>query len=179
MEAVDRGERRGERSVVALALGSNLGDRLEHLRDGVRGLAEGGVRLEAASSVYESPPAGYTGQPDYLNAVVVGTTRLAPEAVLELARQVEAGAGRERSFPNAPRTLDVDIVLYGDARVDEEGLRIPHPRWRERPFVVVPLAEVAPDLVDPETRRTVEEVRTSLDSDLALRRVAPPHALLA
>lgn len=177
MPTVD-GEDRGDASVVAVALGSNLGDRLERLRDAVRGLRDGGVRVVAASSVYESAPAGHDDQPDYLNAVVVGATRLTPGKVLELARELEARAGRERSFRNAPRTLDVDIVLYGELSVDEPGLRIPHARWRQRPFVVVPLAEAAPELRDPEADRTVKEVRASLPPHPPLRRVATPEALL-
>lgn len=164
---------------VALALGSNLGDRFAHLRRAVTRLAESGIELRAISSVYESPPAGYAEQPDFLNAAVVGRTRLTPGELLAVARRLEAEAGRERSFPNAPRPLDVDIVLYGDRVVTEPDLRIPHERWRTRAFVLAPLREIAGELRDPETGRTVE----SFWDDLAavhreeVRRVGPASAL--
>lgn len=158
---------------VALALGSNLGDRLAHLQSAVTGLAEGGVEVEAVSSVYESPPAGYEDQPHFLNAALVGRTRLPPSDLLELARRLEAEAGRERSFPNAPRPLDVDIVFYGDHVIRRPGLRIPHERWSTRAFVLAPLREIAPDLRDPESGRTVQDVWEELAADdrADLRRV--------
>lgn len=164
---------------VALALGSNLGDRLAHLRRAVTRLGEGGVVVRGVSSVYESPPTGYADQPDFLNAAVVGRTRLTPGELLALARRLEAEAGRERSFTNAPRPLDVDIVLYGGRVVEEPELRIPHERWRTRAFVLAPLREIAAELRDPETGRTVESFWDELEPDLReeVRRVGPPSAL--
>lgn len=165
---------------VTLALGSNLGDRLARLGKAVLGLGEGGVEVESLSSVYESPPAGYAEQPHFLNAALLGRTRLSPVELLDLARRLETEAGRERSFPNAPRPLDVDIVLYGDRVIRRPGLRIPHERWRDRAFVLVPLREIAPGLRDPESERTVAE----LCDDLApqeregVRLVEPPGALV-
>ncbi len=164
---------------VALALGSNLGDRLAHLRRAVKGLGDGGVEVRSVSSVYESPPAGYAEQPDFLNAALVGRTRLSPGELLILARRLESEAGRERSFPNAPRPLDVDIVLYGDRVVTEPELRIPHERWRTRTFVLAPLREIAAELRDPETGRTVESFWKELEAGLReeVRRVGPASAL--
>jgi len=143
---------------VVLALGSNLGDREGYLREGVLGLSRGGVEVERVSSVYETPPVGYLQQPPFLNMVVAGGTALPPGALLELAQRLERDAGRERSFPGAPRTLDVDLIFYGERIVRGEGIRVPHPRWRMRSFVVRPLQEILPGLRDPETGWRVEEV---------------------
>lgn len=162
---------------VALALGSNLGDRMEHLRAGVRGAARV-VHNVATSPVYETAPTGYEDQPDFLNAVVVGTTALGPRDLLAAAHRLEAAAGRRRSFPDAPRVLDIDLILYGGLVLRGPELSIPHPRWKERSFVLGPLAEVGPELVDPETGRTVQDLWESRRDRLApLRRVAPPEAL--
>lgn len=164
---------------VALALGSNLGDRLAHLRRAVKGLGDGGVEVRGVSSVYESAPEGYVDQPDFLNAALVGRTRLSPGDLLAVARRLEAEAGRERSFPNAPRPLDVDIVLYGDRVVTEPELRIPHERWRTRAFVLAPLREIAGELRDPETGRTVKSFWDDLDAvhREEVRRVGPASAI--
>ena len=139
---------------VALALGSNLGDRTAHLAAAVTVLREV-VEMEAVSSVYASEAVGYRDQPEFLNAVVVGTTRLAPRALLEAALAAEAAAGRRRTRPDGPRSLDVDLILYGDRLVRAPDLVVPHPRWRERGFVLAPLTEVACDWIDPETGLTV------------------------
>lgn len=161
---------------VALGLGSNLGDRLENLRRAVGALSEAG-RLEGVSSVYETPPAGYADQPDFLNMVVLLRTSHAPRRLLEFLEGVEAEAGRKRSFRNAPRTLDIDIILYGREVVRQTGLTVPHPRWKERSFVVVPLREVAPEWRDPESGRTVSEVaQGGIGGTQEIRRVAPPPA---
>lgn len=142
---------------IALALGSNLGDRAGHLARCVAAL-EGRVTLVATSSVYESPAAIYADQPDFLNVVVLGLTDLAPRKLLDFIQHIEAQAGRQRSFRAAPRTLDIDILFFGRDRIREAGLSIPHPGWRDRAFVLAPLAEVAPAMVDPESGLTVEEL---------------------
>lgn len=138
-----------------LALGSNLGDREANLRRAVDGIPD----LAAVSGVYETAPLG--SSLPYLNAVVALDTDRSPRDLLEVCRGLEAVAGRERDPADryAPRTLDVDVLLVGDAVVDEPDLEVPHPRMWERPFVLVPLAEVAPDLVpdppdDPGVVRT-------------------------
>ncbi len=107
------------------------------------------TRLLQTSSLYASAPWGYTDQPDFVNAVASVDTQLSPRRLLEELLKIETWHGRERSFPNSPRTLDLDIALYGAEIVDEESLKIPHPRMHERAFVLVPLAEIAPELVIP------------------------------
>jgi len=133
-----------------VALGSNLEDPVAQVRAGLRALAAlPRTRLIAASSLYRSPPAGYHDQPDFVNAVAQIETHLAPRALLDALLAIERSHGRVRDFPNAPRTLDLDILLYGKDAICETGLRIPHPRMLERPFVLVPLAEIAPATVVP------------------------------
>jgi 2-amino-4-hydroxy-6-hydroxymethyldihydropteridine diphosphokinase len=131
-----------------LGLGSNLGERVEYLQMAVDGLAAtGGVEVIAVSRVYETEPVGGPEQPDYLNAVVAVDTTLAPRDLLEVAQRLEREAQRVRKERWGPRTLDVDILLFGDDEVDEPDLVIPHPRWRERDFVMAPLADLGyPDL---------------------------------
>jgi len=147
-------ERPPDRPVpVALALGSNLGDRLAHLRGAIAELRRG-VEIEAVSSVYETDPVG-PEQPRFLNAAVIGTTYLTPGALLRTALAAEKAAGRRRLVPQGPRTLDVDLVLYGAREIRTPALVVPHPRWKERGFVLVPLLEIAPHWQDPETGLTV------------------------
>lgn len=148
---------------VAIALGSNLGD-----RDAT--LTAAAARLTAfldrftISSRHDTAPVGVSGaQPRYLNAAGVGFTRLDPRALLARLQDIERAFGRERSVPNASRTLDLDLILYGDLVLSEPGLTIPHPRFRDRAFVLAPLAEVAPDMVDPVTGRMVGELAAALD----------------
>lgn len=133
-----------------VALGSNLGDRLAHLRAAVAGLAGAdGVTLVACSGVYETVPVGGPQQDDFLNAVVAIDTTLDPYSLLHLAQGLEQEARRVRREHWGPRTLDVDVLLYGECRLDDPLLTIPHPRMHEREFVMVPLGDVAPGLVGP------------------------------
>lgn len=135
---------------VCVALGANIGEPVRQIEAGMVALAAlPGTRLAARSSLYRSAPVGYTDQPDFINAVALIETALAPQALLEALMAIERTYGRVRDFPNAPRTLDLDIVLYGDSVVQEPGLTIPHARMLERAFVMVPLAEVAPDMQVP------------------------------
>jgi 2-amino-4-hydroxy-6-hydroxymethyldihydropteridine diphosphokinase len=128
-----------------LGIGSNLGDRLEYLQLAVDDLAAAdGINVVAVSPVYETAPVGGPEQPDYLNAVVAVDTARSPRALLELAHTIEAHAERARTVRWGPRTLDVDLLLVGDERVDEPDLVVPHPRMSERAFVVVPLADLDP-----------------------------------
>jgi 2-amino-4-hydroxy-6-hydroxymethyldihydropteridine diphosphokinase len=131
-----------------LGLGSNLGDRAAYLQGAVDGLAaHPRVRLVALSPVYETEPVGGPPQPDYLNAVVAVDTDLGARALLELAKALEAAAERVEGERWAPRTLDVDVLMVGDERVEEADLVVPHPRIHQRAFVLAPLADVAPGLV--------------------------------
>ena len=143
---------------TVVALGSNLGDRLGNLLFGLHELRRHGLFLQALSSVYETPPLGYREQPEFLNLVLLAASPLPPEGLLSIFQAVEEEAGRERGFRNGPRTLDVDLVLFGKRIVRMKDLQVPHPRWRERSFVAVPLAEIAPRLQDPETGWRVEEI---------------------
>ncbi len=143
---------------VVLGLGSNLGDRMARLQEAVRALRGSGLVLGAVSSIYETAPIGFLRQPFFLNLVLSASSGLSPAALLALCHRLETDAGRERTFPNAPRSLDVDVLFLGDRIVRLPGLHVPHPRWKERSFVVRPLQEILPDLRDPETGWRVEEV---------------------
>ncbi|MFH1764695.1 MAG: 2-amino-4-hydroxy-6-hydroxymethyldihydropteridine diphosphokinase [Gemmatimonadota bacterium] len=162
---------------LVLALGSNLGDRLENLCSAVRDLQGTGIHLEAFSSVVETPPIGYLDQPPFLNMVASASTYLPPRRVLSIFQGVEERAGRRRDFPNAPRTLDLDLLFFRGRILREEGLRVPHRRWKERSFVVRPLAETSPHLRDPETGWQVQEVARLWPMEpQEIRIVASPEA---
>jgi 2-amino-4-hydroxy-6-hydroxymethyldihydropteridine diphosphokinase len=148
---------RQERTVF-LGLGSNLGDRLRFLEEGVYALQRGGVAVTTLSSVVETPAIGSEGQPPFLNLVVAGEWVGEPDALSEVMVAAERRAGRERPFPNAPRTLDVDLLFFGDLIIRTDHLRVPHPHWKGRSFVVQPLQQLASGLVDPETGLTVQEI---------------------
>jgi 2-amino-4-hydroxy-6-hydroxymethyldihydropteridine diphosphokinase len=144
--------------VAAIALGSNLGDRRGHLDYAANALRTilSDLRI---SRYYETEPAGVqTAQPLFLNAAAVGATDLTARHLLGRLFDIERARDRERPYPNAPRTLDLDLILLGDLMVEEPGLAVPHPRFRERRFVLEPLAEIAPDLRDPVTGRSMAEL---------------------
>ena len=131
---------------AAIALGSNIEDPEAHVRRGFEEIAGlPSTRLLARSSLYRTAPVGYANQPDFINACADVETALAPRALLDALLAIEQRHGRVRTIPNGPRTLDLDIILYGDRRIDEPGLCVPHPRAREREFVLKPLLEVWPD----------------------------------
>ena len=146
---------------VAIALGSNIGDREGSLRAAIAALAPF-IRHLRVSTFHETAPVGVGSQPTFLNAAAVGETSLTPRALLDTLLAVEQSLGRERPFPGAPRTLDLDLILYDGAVLDVPELTVPHPRFRERRFVLEPLAEIAPDWRDPVTGRTVEELLRGL-----------------
>jgi 2-amino-4-hydroxy-6-hydroxymethyldihydropteridine diphosphokinase len=142
-------------SDVVVALGSNLGDREAHLDFAVMRLSQVLSNLRH-SHWYDTAPVGVPhNQPRYLNGVVVGQTSLTPRQLLDELLAIETAAGRTRPSPLAPRTLDLDLILFGSERIQEPGLVVPHPRFRERLFVLEPLAHLAPDRIDPETGETI------------------------
>jgi 2-amino-4-hydroxy-6-hydroxymethyldihydropteridine diphosphokinase len=147
----------GERRVVIyfLSLGSNLGNKSKNLAAAVRLLGENGVKVVRASSVYETEPVDNVDQPWFLNQVLGVRSSLGPHALLELARSIEAGLKRVTILGKGPRTIDIDILLAGDLVVDTPELVIPHPRLALRNFVLVPLAEIAPDVVHPVLKKTI------------------------
>ena len=133
-----------------IALGANLQDPQAQVRAGFEALAMlPKTRLAAVSSLYRSGPVGYVEQPDFVNAVAKVETALEPRELLDALLAIERSHGRVRDFPNAPRTLDLDVILYDERAHDEEDLKIPHPRMHERAFVLVPLAELASDAIVP------------------------------
>jgi 2-amino-4-hydroxy-6-hydroxymethyldihydropteridine diphosphokinase len=135
---------------AVIALGSNLQDPEAQVRRGFAELATlPDTWVTARSSLHRTAPVGYADQPDFINACALVETRLAPRALLDGLLEIEKQHGRVRDIPNGPRTLDLDIVLYGGSQVDEPGLRIPHPRAHERMFVLAPLLEVWPEAVIP------------------------------
>jgi len=135
----------------AVSLGSNVGDRRAHLNFAVAAL-RGLLTNLAVSRYYETVPVGVSGpQAMFLNAAAVGQTSLTPRAVLEALLAIEQERGRERPYARATRTLDLDLILMGDVVMEEADLVVPHPRFRERRFVLEPLAEIAPNLKDPAT----------------------------
>jgi 2-amino-4-hydroxy-6-hydroxymethyldihydropteridine diphosphokinase len=133
-----------------IGLGSNLEDprsQLQRAFDELDGLPE--TRLVAHSSLYRSAPLGYPDQPEFVNAVAKVATALTPQALLQALLQIEHEHGRERTFRNAPRTLDLDVLLYDDMQLHEHGLTLPHPQMHLRAFVLQPLLEIAPDAAIP------------------------------
>jgi len=146
-------------STVAIALGSNLGDRQQHLEFAVARLREVVHNLRVSTFADTEPVDVPDSQPRYLNAVVVGDTALAPADLLAQLLSIERERGRERPSLRAARTLDLDLILYGDLVTQSAALDIPHPRFRERAFVLDPLAEIAPDMRDPVTGLTIAELK--------------------
>lgn len=146
-----------------LGLGSNVGDRRAHLAFALRRL-DTELDVTGISSVWETEPMGYADQDRFLNLVARVEVDAGPRALLDTARRIEQERGRERAFKNAPRTLDIDVLLYGNEVVDEEGLTVPHPRMTERPFVLVPLLQLDPTIEDPRTGERFAELEAAAPS---------------
>ncbi len=143
-----------------LSLGSNLGNREDNLDMALKLLSQR-MRVGKVSSIYDTEPLGNTNQPHFLNIACEVFTRLTPEGLLSLAKGIEGKMGR-RGKSGEPRTIDIDILLYGDKTMDMPDLVIPHPSMAERSFVLVPLAEIAPDLVHPVSKKKIKEMREEI-----------------
>jgi 2-amino-4-hydroxy-6-hydroxymethyldihydropteridine diphosphokinase len=150
------------RTPVAIAIGTNLGDRSAHLAFAVDQLSRLLDEIRVSAAIETAPEGVPDAQPPFLNATAVGFTTLTPRALLDALLEIERRDGRERPYRYAARTLDLDLILFGEQVVNEEGLEVPHPRFRERRFVLAPLAEIAGDWRDPVTGSTISALLRSL-----------------
>ncbi|MBM4446530.1 MAG: 2-amino-4-hydroxy-6-hydroxymethyldihydropteridine diphosphokinase [Chloroflexi bacterium] len=164
-------------ATVYLGLGSNLGDRKQNLTQALELLSKH-VVIEKVSPIYETEPVGYTEQPLFLNAVCRISTELNPRQLLRLAKKIETKLGRAPSLANAPRPIDIDILLYDNEVFSSKELTIPHPRLTERAFVLVPLAEIAPDLVHPGNKKTAKELLDDLGTVTGVRKWAGAEEIM-
>jgi 2-amino-4-hydroxy-6-hydroxymethyldihydropteridine diphosphokinase len=144
--------------LIYLGLGSNIGDREANLRAAIGLLSAPDLRVLRISHVYETEPMDYADQPQFLNLAVEAETSLSPAELLRRIGEIERSGGRVRITPNGPRTIDIDILLYGEVVERSASLEIPHPRMAGRRFVLAPLADLAPDLIHPVMRRTVRQL---------------------
>lgn len=151
---------------IFLGLGSNLGDRRAYLERALSRLARTPeVQVVARASLYQTEPLGFTAQPRFLNTVVELSSRLGPRALLQRCQEIEARLGRVRGRHWGPRRIDLDLLFYGMQIITEADLQLPHPRLTQRRFVLVPLAELAPQFRHPATRRTIQELLETLADD--------------
>lgn len=148
---------------IVLSLGSNLADRQSNLEAVVAALPPQ-VLIRETSSVFETEPWGFVDQPDFLNQILLAETHLSAPDLLVYVKALESRIGRVPNFRYGPRLVDIDIIFYGDQVIREPYLEIPHPRFQERAFVLVPLVEIAPDLIVPGTDQTVSDLLSELDT---------------
>lgn len=158
---------------IYLALGSNIGDREANLRQAIALLPDAGVNVRRVSSFYETEPVDYLDQPWFLNCVLEAETELAPLQLLEALQSIEREMHSQKAFAKGPRKIDLDILLYGDAVLDTPELKVPHPRIAERRFVLVPLAEIAPNVAHPAWRATATQLLSRTADRSAVRGFAP------
>ena len=153
---------------VYIALGTNIGDRALNLQTAKNWLSRKAI-ITRESSVYITPPWGYTNQPDFFNQVIEVNTRLGPRSLLRFLQRIERKMGRVKLILNGPRVIDLDILFYGDRMITSPNLQIPHPRMVGRAFVLVPLNAIAPDLVHPALGISVQQMLTDVDTEGVIR----------
>ena len=158
---------------VFLSLGSNIGDRAANLKAGIAALPDAGLRVSKVSSFYETEPVDYLQQDWFLNCVVAGETKLAAGALLSKLRDIETRMGSKKIIAKGPRILDIDILLYGDETIAASELQVPHPRMTQRRFVLVPLAEIAPELRHPSWHGSVKDLLAATIDRSEVRRADP------
>lgn len=163
--------------MIVIGIGSNLRHRalgapVDVCKAAVAHLRDNGIDIAGISPWYRSAPVGASGQPSYVNAVAIVRTQLAPYPFLRFLKHTETKFGRRRSFPNAPRILDLDLITYGAVSLEHGALTVPHPRFRERAFVLRPLADVAPDWRDPLTDKTAKALLAEITEPQPLRKIA-------
>jgi 2-amino-4-hydroxy-6-hydroxymethyldihydropteridine diphosphokinase len=156
-------------AVVYIGIGTNTGNRQRNIVEALKLLAKA-CRINKVSSLYETEPEGYEDQPYFLNCVIEVETDASAFKLLKSLKDIEKRLGREESFRNAPRPIDLDILFYGDQVITEPGLEVPHPRLVERAFVLVPLGEIAPDLVHPVLHKMVRDLLGELKSTKIVRK---------
>lgn len=160
---------------IYLSLGSNLGDRAANLASAIEALGGAGVRVLRCSSIYETAPVDFLAQPWFLNCVVEAETSLEPWELLDRLQSIERSLGSRKLVRRGPRILDLDILFYGDRVMDEPGLQIPHPRLAGRRFVLIPLAEIAPEVQHPVLRKSAAELLAAAQDQSEVRRWDPPR----
>ena len=148
--------------IVYLALGSNLQDRAANLKTAIASLPPQ-MEVKAKSQIYETPPWGYADQPAFLNQVVKTKTYLEAEPLLKHIKRLEVALGRRETFPNGPRLIDIDMLLFDDLTLETPSLVIPHPHLHERGFVLLPMMDIAPDLVHPVLQKSIRELASLCD----------------
>jgi len=162
-----------EGELIYLSLGSNLGDRAANLKRAIEALPGIDVRVMRRSSIYETEPVDFLAQPWFLNCVVEAETSLVPRQLLEELQAIERKLGSRKLVPRGPRIIDLDILFYEATVIHEAGMEIPHPRLAERRFVLVPLAELAPELRHPVLRKTAAELLSATQDRSAVRILQP------
>lgn len=161
-----------ERVEVLLGLGSNLGEPAAQLANALR-LLQALVQVEAISSVYRTEPVGFADQPDFLNLACAGRTELSLDELLGGVHAIERSLGRERTFLNSPRLIDIDVLAYGEHILETTFASVPHPRLHERAFVLAPLAEIRPDWIHPRLGRSAATLLGELQDPERVERIGP------